>query len=201
MLLEVFYSVRLARTRYILLFCLCIVMSMDDTVWVPSVFIKNRERLVEHDAVIARNLGLAHAKTQGLLSGEHFSVNRTFIQAWAGHKSFVRKDGQDGGVGGGTGHADDGAPFEGERRSSDAHTPKTAYDPRLYCKGGDASRLRFMGAPFISVKANSFGLPSAGLHTASHDLPRLHTTSSSRLASTRNGIEPRKTGGKTMKLS
>ena len=30
-----------------------------------------------------------------LLSGEHFSVDGTLIQAWACHKSFVRKDGSD----------------------------------------------------------------------------------------------------------
>lgn len=32
------------------------------------------------------------AQARGHLSGEHFSVDGTLIQAWAGHKSFVRKN-------------------------------------------------------------------------------------------------------------
>ena len=39
---------------------------------------------------------LALAQKKNWLSGEHFSVDGTLIQAWAGHKSFVRKDGSDG---------------------------------------------------------------------------------------------------------
>lgn len=35
--------------QYNLLFRWLIGLSMDDTVWVPTVFIKNRQRLVEHD--------------------------------------------------------------------------------------------------------------------------------------------------------
>jgi transposase len=57
MLLQVFYSVRSERqlmeqTHYNLLFRWFIGLAMDDAVWVPSVFSKNRERLIEHDAVI-----------------------------------------------------------------------------------------------------------------------------------------------------
>ena len=69
---------------------------MDEAVWVPTVFTKNRERLLGHDAVIELfNHVLKAAELQGWLSGEHFSVDGTLIQAWAGHKSFVRKDGSD----------------------------------------------------------------------------------------------------------
>ena len=58
MLLQVFYSVRSERmrmeqTQHKLLFRWFIGLSMDNTVWVPTVFTKNRERLIEHDAVIA----------------------------------------------------------------------------------------------------------------------------------------------------
>jgi hypothetical protein len=31
------------------------------------------------------------ADAQGLLSNEHFTVDGTLIEAWAGHKSFKRK--------------------------------------------------------------------------------------------------------------
>jgi transposase len=57
MLLQVFCSIRSERqlmeqTYYNLLFRWFIGLSMDDPVWVPTVFTKNRERLIEHDAVI-----------------------------------------------------------------------------------------------------------------------------------------------------
>ena len=57
MLLQVLYSIRSERqlmeqTQYNLLFRWFIGLSMDDAVWVPTVFTKNRERLIEHDAVV-----------------------------------------------------------------------------------------------------------------------------------------------------
>ena len=57
MLLQVRYSVRSERqlmeqVQYNLLFRWFIGLSMDDVVWVPTVFTKNRERLIKHDAVI-----------------------------------------------------------------------------------------------------------------------------------------------------
>ena len=59
-------------------------LSMDDAVWVPSVFTKNRERLIAHDAIIELfNHIVKTADRKGWLSGEHFSVDGTLIQAWA----------------------------------------------------------------------------------------------------------------------
>ena len=143
MLLQVFYSVRSERqlmeqTQYNLLFRWFIGLAMDDAVWVPTVFTKNRERLIKHDAIIELfNLVLEQAEDKGLLSGEHFSVDGTLIQAWAGHKSFVRKDGDADGS--------DSGNFKGEGRSNDTHESSTDADARLYCKGDNASRLRYMG--------------------------------------------------------
>ena len=141
MLLQVFYSIRSERqlmeqTQYNLLFRWFIGLYMDDTVWVPTVFTKNRERLIEHDAVIGLfNEVLAIANENGWLSGEHFSVDGTLIQAWAGHKSFRAKGGGD----------DDKGDFKGQPRSNDTHESKTDSDARLYRKGKIASELRFMG--------------------------------------------------------
>ena len=57
---------------------------------VPS---RNRERLIEHDAVIEPfDQVLAIANKNDSPSGAHFSVDGTLIQAWAGHKNFARKD-------------------------------------------------------------------------------------------------------------
>lgn len=142
MLLQVLYSIRSERqlmeqTQYNLLFRWFIGLSMDDSVWVPTVFTKNRERLIEHDAVVAFfNEVLKQADKKRWLPKEHFSVDGTLIQAWAGHKSFVRKDGKD---------DDDGGDFRGKSRSNETHESSTDPDSRLYRKGKTASELRFMG--------------------------------------------------------
>ena len=126
------------QTQYNLLFCWFVGLSMDDAVWVPSVFSKNRERLIEHDAIVELfNRIVEQTDQQGLLLGEHFSVAGTLIQAWASHKSFVRKDGQDGG--------NDGGNFKGQNRGNEIYASTTDADARLYCKGDNASRLRFIG--------------------------------------------------------
>ncbi|RBG66371.1 IS5 family transposase, partial [Xanthomonas oryzae pv. oryzae] len=145
MLLQVFYSIRSERqlmeqVQYNLLFRWFIGLSMDDAVWVPTVFSKNRERLIEHDVVVALFNEIVEivemADAKGWLSGEHFSVDGTLIQAWAGHKSFVRKDGDDNG---------DGTDFRGTSRSNETHASTTDPHARLYRKGKTASELRYMG--------------------------------------------------------
>ena len=141
MLLQIFYSIRSERMameqiQYNLLFRWFIGLSMDDAVWVPTVFTKNRERLIAHDAVMELfNEALAIAKQNEWLSGEHFSVDGTLIQAWAGHKSFARKDGSDGDTGN----------FKDQQRSNETHESSTNADARLYRKGNTGSELRFMG--------------------------------------------------------
>ena len=57
---------------------------MDEAVWVPTVFMKNRDRLLEAD--VARKFLaelMDHNELRGLLSDEHFSVDGTQIAAWA----------------------------------------------------------------------------------------------------------------------
>jgi hypothetical protein len=118
---------------------------MDDAVWVPTVFSKNRQRLIEHDAVVAFfNEVLETAESKVRLSGEHFSVDGTLIQAWAEHKSFVLKDGDYDG--------DSGGDFKGQRRSNDTHESKTDPDSKLYRKGKTGSELRYIGNTLLDVK-------------------------------------------------
>jgi transposase len=170
MVLQVLYSVRserllMEKVQYNLLFRWFIGLSMDDSVWVPTVFSKNRERLIKHDTVVAFfNEMLAQAERKNWLSKEHFSVDGTLIQAWAGHKSFVRKDGSDDSDADGNAtdtalthaatneapgedanKAGSGKDFRGQPRSNDTHASKTDPDSRLYRKGKTASELRFMG--------------------------------------------------------
>ena len=148
MLLQVLYSVRSERllmeqVQYNLLFRWFIGLSMDDSVWVPTVFSKNRQRLIEHGAVVAFfEQVLAQAERQNWLSKEHFSVDGTLIQAWASHKSFVPKDDDGSNTDGDNG---DGSDFRGRARSNDTHESRTDPDSRLYRKGKTASELRFMG--------------------------------------------------------
>ena len=67
-------------------------LETDDAVWVPTVFSKNRERLIA-GAVSQRLLEavLDQAREHNLLSEEHFTVDGTLIQAWAAARSFTEK--------------------------------------------------------------------------------------------------------------
>ena len=139
MLLQVLYSVRSERQlveqiQYNLLFRWFVGLAIEDAVWNHSVFSKNRDRLIEHDVVTDLfNATIEMADKRGLLSGEHFSVDGTLIQAWASHKSLRRKDGKD----------DDGPPenWHGQRRSNDTHESATDPDARLYRKSDAAPAL------------------------------------------------------------
>lgn len=139
MLLQVLFSVRSERQlveqiRYNLLFRWFVGLSIDDAVWNHSVFSKNRDRLLEHDvATELFNATVEMADARGLLSGEHFSVDGTLIQARASHKSLRRKDG-----------SDDGRPPEdwrGEPRSNATHPSTSDPESRLYRKSNAAPAL------------------------------------------------------------
>ena len=67
-------------------------LSIDEPVWVPTVFTKNRDRLLTTE--MSRKLMaaiLAHEKVAPLLSDDHFSVDGTLVEAWASFKSFRPK--------------------------------------------------------------------------------------------------------------
>ena len=93
LLLQVLFSVRSERQlmeqlNYNLLFRWFTGLGIDDPVWDVTVFTKNRDRLL--DGEIAGKFFSAvlnHARINGLLSDEHFSVDGTLIQAWASTKS------------------------------------------------------------------------------------------------------------------
>jgi transposase len=67
-------------------------LNADDDVWDPTVFTKNRDRLLEADVAkefLARVV--EHARVKGLTSDEHFTVDGTLLEAWASLKSFQPK--------------------------------------------------------------------------------------------------------------
>jgi hypothetical protein len=66
---------------------------MDDPVWDLTVFTKNRERLLAGEiAQESFRQVVTQAQAQGLMSAEHFTVDGTLIEAWAGQKNFRRKE-------------------------------------------------------------------------------------------------------------
>jgi transposase len=146
-LLQGLYTIRSERLLmeqldYHLLFRWFVGLTMDDPVWDPTVFTKNRERLLAGD--VARGFleqVLAEARAQHLLSNEHFSVDGTLIEAWASLKSFQRKGAADGPP-----PDDPGNPtidVHGERRSNTTHGSTTDPDARLYRKGGGHEAKRY----------------------------------------------------------
>lgn len=168
-LIQILFSIRSERQlmeqmQYNLLFRWFVSLGIDDPVWVPTVFTKNRDRLLTTDMsckVMAAIL--AHREVAPLLSDEHFSVDGTLVKAWASMKSFQPKaadtpSGDDG--------PDDPPPtsfnpamqpaqtepetapmphatrrsrnagvnFKGEKRSNATHASVTDPDARLYKK-------------------------------------------------------------------
>src|SRR5215203_3785690 len=94
-LLQLFYSIRSERLLmeqldYNILFRWFVGLEMDEPVWVPTVFTKNGDRLLEH-AVAHSFFQRVVARASDLMSDEHFTVDGTLIEAWASQKSFQRK--------------------------------------------------------------------------------------------------------------
>jgi len=151
LILQVLYTIRSERMLmeqldYNLLFRWFVGLEIDDPIWVPTVFSKNRDRLL--DGQVARSFFekvLAEARRRNLLSGEHFTVDGTLIEAWASHKSFRPKDeGASGGPAGGGGNPT--VDFRGERRSNETHASTSDPDARLYRKSrGTGAVLCYMG--------------------------------------------------------
>jgi len=119
---------------------------MDDAVWTPTVFSKNRDRLLEGDIAQAFFLEVrAEARAAGLLSDEHFTVDGTLLEAWASQKSVRPKDRTD--------PPSDDPPgrnptvnFRGEERANDTHQSTTDPDARLYKKAsGQEATLAYLG--------------------------------------------------------
>ena len=117
---------------------------MDDAVWVPTTFTKNRDRLLRATSR-APSLKMSSRRRAGrrLLSAEHFTVDGTLLEAWAGQKSFKRKDQPS------DPPDDPGNPtvnFHGERRSNQTHQSTTDPDSRLFKKAkGHEAKLAYLG--------------------------------------------------------
>ena len=151
LLLQALYTIRSERQlmeqlEYNLLFRWFVGLGIDDAVWSPTTFTKNRDRLLDGDIAAAFfDAVLIHANTTRLLSDEHFTVDGTLLEACASHKSFTPRDTPppDGpGAGGGNPMVD----FRGQRRTNVTHQSTTDPDARLYRKSdGRPAQLAYGG--------------------------------------------------------
>src|SRR6195256_5981965 len=151
-LLIALYSIRSERAfceelDYQLLYRWFLDMGLLEPSFDPTVFTKNRRRLLRHevaqrffDEVVRQAAGL------GLLSDEHFTVDGTLIEAAASLKSFRPKDeprsqGSDGGT-----PSNRWVNFHGEPRSNATHQSTTDPEALLAKKGkGKEARLAYTG--------------------------------------------------------
>ena len=150
LVVQMLYSIRSERLLveeidYNILFRWFVGLNLDDEVWDATSFTKNRDRLLEAD-VAKRFLAevVELARKQDFVSDEHFTVDGTLLEAWAGAKSLQPKQGK---------HLpppdDPGNPtvnFRGERRSNETHESKTDPDALLARKGaGKEAKLSYSG--------------------------------------------------------
>ena len=162
LLIQILFSVRSERQlmeqlEYNLLFRWFVGLGMDDSVWDPTTFGKNRDRLLEGDVARAFFDAVLEQAAEGrLLSSDHFTVDGTLIEAWASHKSFQpkkrqkskkakrRERGRKDGPGGG-GSRNETVSFHGQKRLNDTHESTTDPEARLFRKKGKESHLSYMG--------------------------------------------------------
>ena len=168
-LIQILFSVRSERQlmeqmQYNLLFRWFVGLGIDDAVWVPTVFSKNRDRLLTTE--MSRKVMaaiLAHREIAPLLSDDHFSVDGTLVKAWASMKSFQARAGDTPPEDDGSGdppsprsadspnqpqpetettpmprptrqHRNAEVDFRGEKRSNATHVSTTDPEARLYRK-------------------------------------------------------------------
>ena len=134
------------RLRYDLLFKFFLDLNVDDEGFDHSTFSRNRERLLGHeiaDRFFAAVVRQAHLRRY--VSGEHFSVDGTLLEAWASHKSFRPKD-DDGRSGPSPPGRNAEVDYHGERRSNETHQSTTDPEARLARKGNAvAAKLSYTG--------------------------------------------------------
>jgi transposase len=154
LLLQMLYSIRSERMlmeqlEYNLLFRWLVGLSANEPVWHATVFTKNRDRLLE--GAIAEqffSIIVRQARSKNLLSDEHFTVDGTMIEAWAGQKSFQRKDRNDGSL---NPPPEDKSSnptvnWHREKRSNETHESLTDPMARLYKKtNGAEAKLAYLG--------------------------------------------------------
>lgn len=144
LLLQALFSIRSERQlceqlQFNLLYRWFLDMDMLENAFAPTVFTKNRDRLLQHEvAAQFFDAVVGQAQEGNLMSSEHFSVDGTMIEAWASMKSFRPKDDDDDDDNNGW------SDFRGKKRSNDTHESKTDPEAKLWRKGkGREAKLCF----------------------------------------------------------
>lgn len=149
LVLQTLYPVRSERLlmeeiEYSILFRWFVGLGLDEPIWSPTTFGKNRDRLLEGDIAGAFfDAVVAQARAASLLSDEHFTVDGTQLEAWASLKSFHRRGARP------TEPPDDpGNPtinFHGEFRSNATHESTSDPDAQLARKSyGEKAVLAYL---------------------------------------------------------
>lgn len=172
LLLQVLYTVRSERMLmeqldHNLLFRWFVDLTIDDPVWNASTFSKNRDRLLARD-VAQRFFAqvIEEARSRRLLSNEHFTVDRTLVEAWASQKSLRPKDGGDGPPTGTGRNAE--VDFRGRRRSNDTHVSTTDPGARLFRKNRKTGAVRCYMGHVLMGNRNGLAVSGRLSHATGH---------------------------------
>jgi len=137
LLLQVLYTIRSERQLmeqldYNLLYRWFVGLTPDDAVWVPTVFTKNRDRLLDGNLAEAFfNQVLTVANDHRLLSHEHFTVDGTLLEAWASQKSIRALEAPASVAGDDDDPSNPSVNFRGEQRTNKTHRSVTDPDARM----------------------------------------------------------------------
>jgi len=152
-LVQILYAVPSERRlceqlRYNLLLRWFVGLPLDEPVWHPTTFTKNRDRLLTAAVAEAFFRAIrAQAEAHKLLSREHFSLDGTLIEAAAALKSLrpiVESEGEEPPAPGGGRNPE--VDWRGQKRSNATHRSTTDPEARLARKGdGQAARLCYAG--------------------------------------------------------
>jgi len=198
-LLQVIYGIRserqlVERIDDSMTFRWLLDMSIDEEMWVPTVYTHNRDRLLT--TAIARSFLakiVEQARAKGFVSADHFSVDGTLLQAWASTKSFeamTAEDDKDKSDPPSTGPS---APakgkdvirdFKGLTFSNATHRTKTDPDARLARKSNAAPAK----PSYLAPRANEQPHGGKGMKTGAIDFR-------TRPPHAKRGVTARKAGG------
>lgn len=143
-------------------------MSIDEEMWVPTVYTHNRDRLLT-TAIARRFLAkiVEQARAKGFVSADHFSVDGTLLQAWASTKSFEAMTAED------------------DKDKSDP--PSSGPGPGAPAKGKDVIR-DFKGQTFSNATHRSKTDPDARLARKSNAAPAKPSYLANAMIENRNGL-------------
>lgn len=150
-ILMALYSIRserqlCERLRYDLLMKWFLGLQITDPVFDPTVFTKNRERLLKQGIALAVLAEVVQeARRRNLVSDDHFTVDGTLLESWASLKSVVPRE-EEPPAGGAAGGKNPEVNFHGQRRTNETHISRTDPEARFARKGnGKEAKLCFAG--------------------------------------------------------